>query len=340
MTQNTPPKLTYGITTSLLFDMSKENKIFNEKGEADYADYMLSHADKPLPLSRGFAHLENELQGNEFVDVVLCSRNSPLTARRALLTLENHGITPERMFFMCGASPVPYLKAYDIDIFMTTHKQDAQDAKQLNGVLPLYYEQTGLSRVSLNVLEGGKSSNKVHPIGLNKSRDSSLKQAYNGKTISYQSFDLDGVVFGMESEIFYRQHGLAAYNNYERAMKDNPMSKGKAFPILLKMTDINKNCDGPQLPFHISVVTARGSDAAIHAIETLHNWGIDVNGGAHFRSGTPKEPVLRVLQEQAKESGAGIHFYDDQKTNIDQGQNAGVLSGQVLQEDYPAPKNT
>lgn len=82
-------KIVYGVSTSVVFDMSEADRIFKQSKEA-YIEYMIEHADDPLPLGVGFEHIQAAAMLPEHIDIVIMSRNSPLTARRALKTLEIH----------------------------------------------------------------------------------------------------------------------------------------------------------------------------------------------------------------------------------------------------------
>ena len=333
-----PEKLIYGISTSVLFDMGELDRIYREEGRKAYIDHMLKHADDPLPLGPGFDHIRYAFESPEFVETVIASRNSPLTAHRSLITLLDQGITPGRMFFTAGKSPVPFLKAYGIDDFSTTNKGDAQAASSL-GVLSTFYDLQNGGVVSNPPPEAEKDTKKGADVidlgGRKQKKAASLKEIWSGKPKAHHVFDLDGVIFGPESEEFFQAHGLEAYQNFERALQNQPMSQGPAFNKFRKLYEINNQFGGTGKPFGIHIETARGYSSAIRAIETLHRWGMDVEGTTHFLAGTPKGPVLEVLRQQAQEAGCGIRFYDDQVKNIEQGRAAGVLSGLVIQPERP-----
>ena len=171
------------------------------------------------------------------------------------------------------------------------------------------------------------------PVVKREKREASLKPVYDKQTISDYIFDLDGVVLGPESEKFFQEHGLEAYMNYQKAMGHVPSSEGPALGILRKASAINQSYAGHTKPFNNHCVTAQGLWAAIRSIETFHAWGVDFNGTTHFLAGNDKLPVLKVLREQARQSGRSIEFYDDQRRNVEKGREAGILSGQVLDPD-------
>lgn len=321
-------RMVYGVSTSVLFDMTEPDEIFRTAGPEAYAKFMRERSDEPLPLGKGFKNLRRSFEADDFLEVVLCSRNSPLTARRAILTLLDQGITPGRSFFTSGKSPVPFLDAYGIRHFRTANYEDAVAAAKM-GVFSTYHDLRGNRTVNNPEKRGApktKSNVLVLP-GVQKAPEDSLRLVYSETVIGHHIFDLDGVVFGTESEDFFRRHGLKAYMNYEGALRDKPMSKGPAFEILKYYNDVNARFAGSKKPFELSLVTARGYEATLRAMETLHTWGIDFSGSAHFLAGQDKGPVLAVMSELAQDTS--IEFYDDQTRNVEKGSQADILSGEV-----------
>jgi 5'-nucleotidase len=328
-----------GVSTSVLFDMSEPDRIFKEGGEEAYVRYMLENADEPLPLSERFEHLRHALETSDHTETVIISRNSPLTSRRAIRTLLQEDIAPERMVFTSGRSPVPFLNAYGIDHFRTTNYDDAVAAYKSERVFSTYYDVQSDAEIDnpnpepeVAAADTPQSADVIQMPSKEKKKPN-LKPVYDKETISDYIFDLDGVVLGPESEKFFQEHGLEAYMNYQKAMGHVPSSEGPALNILRKASSINQSYAGHTKPFNNHCVTAQGLWAAIRSIETFHAWGVDFNGTTHFLAGTDKLPVLKVLREQAQQGGRSIEFYDDQRRNVEKGREAGILSGQVLDPD-------
>ncbi len=226
------PKITFGISTSVLFDMREANAIYENEGKDAYERYMLENSDDPLPLGPYFETIKDDFKDSKHNEIVICSRNSPLTARRALLSLVKAGITPERMYFTNGKSPVPYMQAHGITRYMTTDKLDAQEALKL-GIFATYHE-LGDSEGSKPTEEAKASkvteTSNVTPIKTGKGK-LKLKPAFDGGRVTEHVLDLDGVVFSPESEQFFRTHGLTAYFEHEKALQKTPITQGPAFPV-------------------------------------------------------------------------------------------------------------
>ncbi len=323
-------KIIRGISTSMLLDMSIPNSIYQKYDEPTYAQYMMDRANSKnlLPLGKDFKQLKLLFNAAAHSEAVLISRNSPLTARLALMTLEEEGIIPERMLFTCGKSPSPFLHAYNLDMFVTTNEEDTEWAQKNNILSPHFDFVQNVDVGELNVAKKIETSDKVTSL-IKRSEKSTLKPVFSGKTQEHYLFDLDGVVFDSASEEFYQKHGLESYSNIEKTLKDTAMEQGPAFNFFKKLNDINKEYSGKNKPFKISVVTARGHHAAARAIETLHQWGIDITGETHFLGGASKGPVLEVYAKEANDLGMLAMFLDDQGRNVNLGTEAGLISGRV-----------
>ncbi|MDE6319016.1 MAG: 5'-nucleotidase, partial [Lachnospiraceae bacterium] len=91
-------KLVVGVSSRTLFDLTYENKIFEEEGVEAYSRYQVEHEADLLrpgpgfPLVRALLNL-NELPGREgCVEVIIMSRNSPDTSLRVFKAIEHYGL--------------------------------------------------------------------------------------------------------------------------------------------------------------------------------------------------------------------------------------------------------
>lgn len=314
-----PNKIRIAISTSVLFDMSKPNAIFKEHGEDAYIRHMVRKKDKPLPLGQYFDSLKNKFN-HDLYEIVVFSRNNPITARCAIMTLQHQGITPAQLIFTCGRSPVPYLETYGIQRFMTTHKQDAEDC-HTTGILATLYDPSHIAAVKA----GRKLKADFQTSSLSTQPQ---KLVYTGPQ-DHTVFDLDGVLFDQESEHVYKDQGLPGYREHEGRNRDVPLNPGTAYRYL-KALDAQNDHFAPECPPHIiSIVTARGKEAAIRAIETLAKWEINITGEAHFLEGRPKTPILQIMAARAHKEGMTIEFFDDQIRHIKDAAAHGIFAGQV-----------
>lgn len=328
------PRLVKGISTSVLFDMSEPNHVFETGGPEAYLKYMAKHAEEPLPLGPYFDQLKSAFNANSnLMEMVICSRNSPVAARRAILTLANHGITPERMMFTSGKSPVPFLKAYGISQFHTTNYTDAVEATQA-GVYSTHHDLVKKNDPKVIPLNG-REKHALAQVETTPTFD--VSKLYNDKAIWEYVCDLDGVLFDQESENLFQEEvkkngfaqGLENYRKYQKKMRKVPMPEGPAINLIKRATDINASFSGEKKPFIISIATAQGAEAAVRAIETFHAWGIEFNGYAHFLAGDNKRPILEIMKTLSVKTGVPCEFMDDQDKNVSIGHAAGMFSGRV-----------
>ena len=103
-------KLVVGVSSRALFDMSRENAIFEKEGAESFVAYEREHEEEILspgpgfPLIRALLRL-NELTGDEAgVEVIVMSRNSPDSSLRVFRSIEHYGLAITRAALVSGAS--------------------------------------------------------------------------------------------------------------------------------------------------------------------------------------------------------------------------------------------
>lgn len=298
--------LVVGITATALFDLTDADQVFREKFEndretavAEYRAYMLAHEDEPLqdgtgiPLVKALLNL-NKYQNegdNPLVEVVVMSRNSPETGVRVFNNIRSQNLAISRHAFTGGESVVPYLDAFDVDLFLTTNIKDAQ-----------------------RVIDGGNCATAIL-----RAPPSDLTSIPAGQVRI--AFDGDAVLFDESSEIVYKAEGLRGFHSNEDAKQDVPMPDGPYAVFLKKLSRLQK-----RLPFmvefspvHIAIVTARNAPAEMRVIKTLRHWGIYVNE-IFFLGGVEKAKVLKAFRPHI--------FFDDQDLHLDEASKH-VPSGKV-----------
>lgn len=298
------PMMTYGISTSVLFDMSKEDALFHKNPQA-YKDYMIENADKPLDIRLGFTFLQNVIQHPDMFKIVLISRNSPLTAIRAIRTLANEGIAPAQFLFTNGRSPVPYLNVYGLDRFITTNADDFENAQKSGIPSTLHGHQIIGDPANNKIVMPPKMRIPVHDI----------------------VFDIDGVLVDPTSEAFYQQHGLDAYKKMEESLLNQHLKEGPFFPYLKKASEVNAQHEDKEIL--LSIATLRGGFAGIRALYTLYEWGYDFNGIVNCGDGDNKQNILTAIRTEDEKLGITTEFIDDQDHNVERGHNAGAFSGKA-----------
>lgn len=127
-------RLVIGVSSRALFDLTKENEIFEREGVNAYCAYQLEHENDILKPGPGFALVKalldiNKMPGQEGrVEVIIMSRNSPDTSLRVFNTIKEYGLDISRAVLASGASLAPYLTAFKTDLFLSAYEDDVQGA--------------------------------------------------------------------------------------------------------------------------------------------------------------------------------------------------------------------
>lgn len=277
--------LVIGISSRALFNLEKENAVFEEHGVKAYADFQRAHEnDVLLPgpafqLVKAFLNLNKLRSDSRTVEVIIMSRNSPETSLRIFHSIEHYGLDITRAALLSGADVAPYLKAFKTDLFLSAYAPDVKQAVD-NGVA------AGM------ILTGKQHANSTKEVG-------QIRIAFDG----------DAVLFSAESERVFKQHGMEAFYKHEQSMVDTPMQKGPFANFLMALSNLqNIYQNQEQSPIRTALVTSRSVPAHERAIKTLREWGVRVDE-AFFLGGVQKKEILASF-------GAHI-FFDDQYAHAD-----------------------
>lgn len=287
--------LVIGISATALFDMSESDRMFQEMYVANrdqamekYRAYMLEHENLPLAPGTGYPLVKALLQLNKYqqegdkaplVEVVVMSRNSPDTGIRVLNTIRHEKLSITRSAFTAGETVADYLDAFDVDLFLTTNKDDAQkviDSRYCAAAV-LKDPPTGSSKMDLDQVR--------------------------------IAFDGDAVLFSDESELVYKTEGMRAFHAREDAQQDIPMTEGPYATLLKKLAKLQDRLPTrvEYSPVRIALVTARNSPSDMRVIKTLRSWGVYVDE-AFFLGGVGKAKVLQAFRPHI--------FFDDQDVHL------------------------
>jgi 5'-nucleotidase len=275
--------LVVGVSSRALFNLEKENEIFESQGIAGYRKYQQEHEDEPLKPGTAFHLVQSLLHLNQdakkrIVEVVVMSRNSPETGVRIMNSVRKYELDVTRMAFSGGEPLAPFIDAFDIDLFLSKDIKDVQaviDSKK--SAAAFIYEP---------------------PTEFNPT-DNRVKIA----------FDADAVLFSDESEHRYKTEGIEAFHQYEKENEDVPLGEGPFAKLLIKLSKIQDELPTSieLSPLRIAIVTARNAPSHMRVIKTLRKWGVYVDE-AYFLGGLSKEKVLKAF-------GAHI-FFDDQEIHL------------------------
>ena len=200
--------LVIGVSSRALFDLSRENEIFENEGLEAYCRYQLEHENDILEPGTGFALIEAILGINQVepgvrrTEVVIISRNSADTSLRISNSIDSYSLDITRAAFTGGEPVAKYLNAFEVDLFLSATEEDVQAAVESNVAAGLIYD--------------GARRNDTDPL-------EQIRIAFDG----------DAVLFSEESEMIYQNQGLEAFLEHERQNAQQPLPEGP-FAKLLK----------------------------------------------------------------------------------------------------------
>ncbi len=300
--------LVIGISATALFDLSEADKIFREKLEQDketaikeYREFMLRMEDEPLNDGTGIPLVEALLNLNKYkkakeksplVEVVVMSRNSPETGIQVFNNIRKKNLSISRSAFTGGESVTDYLEAFDVDLFLTTNRDDAQKVRDAN----------------------------ICAVALVKEPPSDMEKIPQGQVRI--AFDGDAVIFDESSEIVYKAEGIQSFHENENSKQNDPMGEGPYANLLKKLSKLQDRLpfSVEYSPVRVAIVTARNAPAEMRVIKTLRTWGVYVDE-IFFLGGVEKSKILRAFKAHI--------FFDDQDIHLDDTSNY-IPSGKVL----------
>ncbi len=264
-------KLVVAISSRALFDFEQENQVF-EQGQGPHKDqaYMrlqLDKLDQPALPGVAFSMVKKLLAFNDAqaqrVEVVILSRNDPVSGMRVFRSAQHYGLPIERGSFTRGQPPWRYLKPLHANLFLSTHLSDVRAA-----------------------LDAGVPAAQVYPHSAHAS------EAHPNEVRI--AFDGDAVLFSDEAERVYQAQGLAAFQQHEKSKAAQPLSAGPFKPLLAALHRLQQE-GTPAMRVRTALVTARSAPAHERAIRTLMDWNIEVDE-AMFLGGLPKGEFLREFE--------------------------------------------
>lgn len=275
-------RLVIGVSSRALFNLTKENEIFETEGVEAYCRYQVEHEEEILEPGPGFALIRALLALNRIpgpggrVEVIVMSHNSPDTSLRVFNAIAHYGLDISRAVLASGASLAPYLEAFKTDLFLSADGKDVQAA--INAGIAAGTITCGMGK---EYCQGEIDRIRI-------------------------AFDGDAVLFSDESEQIFQREGLEAFEENERLNACNPLQAGPFARFLKILSDLQREFPVEQVPIRTALVTARSAPAHERVIRTLRAWNVRIDE-AFFLGGIAKKDVLKAF-------GAHI-FFDDQESH-------------------------
>jgi 5'-nucleotidase len=260
-------KLVVAISSRALFNFEEENRIF-EGGDAQaYMALQLERLDLPARPGIAFSLIKKLLAFNDTtaqrVEVVILSRNDPVSGMRIFRSGHANEIKLQRGVFTQGRSPFRYLRPLGAHLFLSANADDVREA--LDAGFPAARVLTE------SVLAGSNYPNEVRI-----------------------AFDGDAVLFSDEAERVFQAEGLDAFQQHETSKALQPLPDGPFKPLLAALHRLQQ-AGTPAMKIRTALVTARSAPAHERAIRTLMKWDIRVDE-AMFLGGLPKGEFLREFE--------------------------------------------
>lgn len=269
--------LVVGISSRALFNFEQEDAIFQKEGAKAYQEFQLQRLDEVAAPGTAFPLINKLLafnrHGEHRVEVVVLSRNDPVSGLRVFKSAEAHQLPITRGAFTRGRPPYGYLSPLKADLFLSPNEDDVREA--LCAGIP-----------AARVFSESARAAESHP--------NEVRIAFDG----------DAVLFSDEAERVFQTEGLHRFQQHEAANAQQPLNPGPFKPFLEALHLLQKNPPrGVDMCIRTALVTARSAPAHDRAIRTLMSWNVEIDE-ALFLGGMDKGPFLKAFEPD--------FFFDDQ----------------------------
>ncbi len=277
-------KLVVAISSRALFDFEEENKVFEKSGDRAYMELQLERLEASARHGVAFPLVQKLLAFNtpdaHRVEVVILSKNDPVSGLRVFRSAQRSGLKLERGVFTRGRNAYHYLEALQANLFLSTNEDDVRGA-----------------------LEARFPAARVIP------ESAQAENRHAGEVRI--AFDGDAVLFSDEAEQVYQREGLDAFQRHETEHALRPLPPGPFKPLLEALHKLQNA--GAEVPMRVrtALVTARSAPAHERAVRTLMDWSIGVDE-AMFLGGLDKSAFLTAFQPDI--------YFDDQRGHVESAQ--------------------
>jgi 5'-nucleotidase len=260
-------KLVVAISSRALFDFEEENRVFEQGDDRAYMAVQLDRLEQPAAPGVAFSLVKKLLafnsSGEQRVEVVILSRNDPVSGLRVMRSAEHYKLPIIRCTFTRGESPWRYLRPLNANLFLSARAEDVRAA-----------------------LGNGFAAATVatHSVRAQDNYPQEVRIAFDG----------DAVLFSDEAERVYQKSGLPAFQKHETRKVAQPLPPGPFKPLLEALHRLQREST-PAMRIRTALVTARSAPTHERAIRTLMNWNIEVDE-AMFLGGLPKGEFLKEFE--------------------------------------------
>ncbi len=260
-------KLVVAISSRALFNLEEENRLFESGDPEGYMKLQFERLDVPAQPGIAYSLVRKLLRFNDDgvqrVEVVILSRNDPVSGMRIFKSSVAADIKLQRGVFTQGRPPFGYLRPLRAHLFLSVNAEDVREA--LNAGFP-----------AARVLVESVKASDAYP--------DEVRIAFDG----------DAVLFSDEAERVFQSQGLDAFQAHESSKAELPLPEGPFKPLLAALHRL-QHAGNVDMRIRTALVTARSAPAHERAIRTLMKWNIRVDE-AMFLGGLPKGEFLREFE--------------------------------------------
>lgn len=255
--------LTVAVSSRALFNFEKEHEIYKKEGVENYIhlqDELLKKNKLPktgvaFPLVKKLLKI-NEGQEKRLVEIIVVSRNDPITGLRTFKAINANELAIARGCFTGGAPTNHYLKHFGVSLFISANAEDVREA-----------------------LQNGIPAAHVLPQATSDKTDEQIRIAFDG----------DSVLFSDEAERIFQTQGLEKFTEHEITHKNKPLPPGPIQPFFDAIHQLQLHST---IDIRTAIITARGGYTYERAINTLRQWNMKVDE-AFFLNGTDKHDIIQ-----------------------------------------------
>src|SRR3954466_7909463 len=191
-------QLVVAISSRALFDFEEENRLFEAEDDRAYMQLQLERVSQPAKPGVAFSLVNKLLAFNTTapaasVEVVILSRNDPVSGMRVFRSAKHYGLMIQRGVFTRGESPWRYLKPLNANLFLSTNEADVRSALMADVPAARVYPHSA-------------RASDAHP--------NEVRIAFDG----------DAVLFSDEAERVYQVDGLDAFQAHELERAKTPLA--------------------------------------------------------------------------------------------------------------------
>ena len=267
MASNLDGQLVVAISSRALFDLEEENRVFEQTDDRAYMKLQLERLELTAKPGVAFSLIKKLLAFNDAdtqrVEVVILSRNDPVSGLRVFRSVQSHALSVARGVFTRGREPWRYLQPLQSNLFLSANPQDVRAA----------------------LLKGFPAATvATHSVQAKDTFPNEVRIAFDG----------DAVLFSDEAEQVFQRDGLPAFQQHESDKAVLPLPDGPFKPLLIALHRLQQ-AGTPRMRLRTALVTARSAPAHERAIRTLMDWNIEVDE-AMFLGGLAKGEFLREFE--------------------------------------------